>query len=368
VYRPGAEVMLKLSLGLRITNSRRNNLRAELELGAQVGRLLDADLAGWLRRHHPSFRVVADPGWVAVEADGPGRESGLETALRAVPFGAPDRVACVAGLLAERPDLPGERPDLPAERPDLAAGGCSATAYPVSMRSAGARPAHTGDGCDADADPTGIGRSALARIVRALATQQRRTVQDTAADWFGRYLDVVAVPVLDLRVRRGLGVEAHHQNTLVTLDPAGWPTAGWYRDSQGWYVSASRADEVRALVPGFGDGLPAVFDDALVDERVTYYLVVNNLFGVVGALGATGLADEGRLLRLLHARLVDLRRNLAAGGSPDPGLLDFLLSAPRLPCKANLATCVDGRDELVGDVASQSVYVTIPNPLAEAGP
>jgi siderophore synthetase component len=194
-----------------------------------------------------------------------------------------------------------------------------------------------------------------------------------AADWFDRYLDVIAVPVLDLRVRRGLGVEAHHQNTLISLDRDGWPTAGWYRDSQGWYVTASRADEVRALVPGFGDGVPAVFDEALVDERVSYYLVVNNLLGVIGALGAAGVADEARLLRRLRTRLAGLRGNLAAavgsraGGSSE-GILDALLSASRLPCKANFATCVDGRDELVGDVASQSVYVTIPNPLVEVGP
>ncbi|KOG47020.1 hypothetical protein ADK38_45915, partial [Streptomyces varsoviensis] len=32
VHRPGAPAMLKLSLGLRITNSRRENLRKELRL------------------------------------------------------------------------------------------------------------------------------------------------------------------------------------------------------------------------------------------------------------------------------------------------------------------------------------------------
>jgi siderophore synthetase component len=45
----------------------------------------------------------------------------------------------------------------------------------------------------------------------------------------------------------------------------------------------------------------------------------------------------------------------------------MLLDAATLPCKANLATCVDGRDELTAPVAAQSVYVEIPNPIAGRG-
>ncbi|MEU6813149.1 IucA/IucC family protein, partial [Streptomyces sp. NPDC046831] len=45
VLRPGSPWMLKLSLGLRITNSRRENLRKELHRGLEVHRLLEAGLA-----------------------------------------------------------------------------------------------------------------------------------------------------------------------------------------------------------------------------------------------------------------------------------------------------------------------------------
>jgi siderophore synthetase component len=40
-----------------------------------------------------------------------------------------------------------------------------------------------------------------------------------------------------------------------------------------------------------------------------------------------------------------------------------LLESPVLRCKANLLTRMHGLDELVGPVDTQSVYVTVANPL-----
>jgi siderophore synthetase component len=44
--------------------------------------------------------------------------------------------------------------------------------------------------------------------------------------------------------------------------------------------------------------------------------------------------------------------------------VDLLLNAQTLRCKANLRTRAQGLDELVGDLATQSVYVDIRNPFA----
>jgi siderophore synthetase component len=58
------------------------------------------------------------------------------------------------------------------------------------------------------------------------------------------------------------------------------------------------------------------------------------------------------------------RRFLAKAASAGPsGLPARLLETPVLRCKANLLTRLRGMDELVGPVDTQSVYVTIPNPL-----
>ncbi|MFD9870383.1 IucA/IucC family protein [Streptomyces niveus] len=318
VHRPDADVMLKLSLGMRITNSRRNNLRAEMRLGVRAARLLAAGPAERLRAEHPEFGILRDFGWVSAGVDGD-FETGLETAVRDNPFpGGRGDGLCVAGLVAERTG-PGD----------------------------GSPPAH---------------RALLSEAVARTARAHGVSTAEASARWLAAYLDVLAVPLIRLRAWYGIALEPHHQNTLVALDADGLPRAGWYRDSQGYYVAASHAAEVERLLPGAADGLDLVFDDAFVDERVAYYLGINNLLGLVGAFGALGLAGEGDLLRVLRARLERLR-------AAEPGakaLLDLLLDAPVLRCKANYLTCVDGLDELVGDVESQSVYVDLTNPLAEA--
>ncbi|TMR99883.1 IucA/IucC family protein [Nonomuraea basaltis] len=320
VHRADADVMLKLSLGMRITNSRRNNLRGELRLGVRAARLLGAGPGEWLRAEHPEFGILRDFAWVSAGADGP--ETGLETAIRDNPFrGGPNDGQgdgqCVAGLLAERTG-PGD----------------------------GTPPRHRA-----------LLSAATARAARAHGV----SLAEASARWLTRYLEVLAVPLIRLQSRYGIALEPHHQNTLVALDGDGLPRAGWYRDSQGYYVAASRAGELERLLPELADGLELVFDDDLVDERVAYYLGVNNLLGLVGAFGALGLADEGDLLRVLRAALERLR----AAEPGAKGLLDLLLDAPLLRCKGNFLTCVDGRDELVGDVRTQSVYIDLPNPLTE---
>lgn len=312
LWRPEAPFMLKLSLGMRITNSRRNNMRAELRLGVQASRLLMAGLERELGAAHPRFEVVKDPAWVAVDVPG-AAEAGFELALRENPIDATSRVACIAGLSAERPDR---------------------------------------------------GRSLLGDLIHRLGAEGAAGGPETAVEWFGRYVDAVAAPLLWLRARYGVVLEAHAQNTLVRLDRRGWPVGAAYRDSQGWYVAASRAAELRRLIPDFGDGVAAIFDDELVDGRLLYYLGVNNLLGLVGAMGAQGLAEERVLLACLRARLLELARRL----SPAPPPLRAMLESPALPCKANLLTCLDGRDELLGPVESQSVYVTVRNPLARLRP
>ena len=153
----------------------------------------------------------------------------------------------------------------------------------------------------------------------------------------------------------GLGLEAHQQNTLISLDPAGWPVGGWYRDNQGYYLSPTRAGTLHALLPDLGRDSDSTNPDDVIDERVTYYVGVNNLLGLIGALGSSGLADEVVLLRAAGAALERYR----------VGFVNTLLDAPTLPSKANLLTRIAGLDELVGPVETQSVYVRVPNPLWE---
>jgi siderophore synthetase component len=310
VWSPDAPCQLKLSLGLRITNSRRDNLRHELELGVRASRLVAAGLGDALRAHHPGFAVVRDHGWADLDGADPADPSGFAVALRDNPFAADTASVCVAGLVAPGP----------------------------------------------------YGRaSMLAALLHRQAAGSGEPVGLAALSWLRAYLDRVVGPLLWLRLEHGIALEAHHQNILVDLDGAGRPVGARYRDSQGWYAAASHHPALDRLVPGFAEGVLAVFDDALVDDRLTYYLVVNNVLGLVGALGSQGLADEELLLRAVREWVA----GLATAYPLTPPVLGRLLDAPTLPCKANLATSVDGRDELTGSVEQQSVYVDIPNPIAQ---
>ncbi|MFD0340800.1 IucA/IucC family protein [Streptomyces sp. NPDC127117] len=309
VHRPGAQVMLKLSLGVRITNSRRENLRKELHRGVEVHRLLRSGLATQWHAAHPGFDIVRDPAWLAVDAPDGRPVQGLDVMLRHNPFGPHDDAVCIAALTAPRP-LPGR---------------------------------------------TGM-HSRLAEIVLSLAAATGRTVGAVAAEWFLRYLDRVVGPVLWLDAHAGVALEAHQQNTLVLLGPEGWPIGGRYRDNQGYYFRESHRTALEQRLTGIGSVSDTFVSDEVTDERFAYYLGINNVLGLIGAFGAQHLADE----RVLIAAFRRFLGSVAALGSPLP---THLLEKTHLRCKANLLTRMHGLDELVGPVDTQSVYVTIANPL-----
>ncbi|QNE22395.1 siderophore synthetase [Kribbella qitaiheensis] len=115
VYHPDLPVMLKLSLGLRITNSRRESTPTELRRGLEINRLLDAAYNAGTATSHPRFTIVRDPAWVALDEGGP-TLTGLDVAVREVPS-AVDEYACLAGLVAPRPGRLSRLSDLAAADP-----------------------------------------------------------------------------------------------------------------------------------------------------------------------------------------------------------------------------------------------------------
>ncbi|MEU9347314.1 IucA/IucC family protein [Streptomyces sp. NPDC048278] len=322
VHRTGAPAMLKLSLGLRITNSRRENLRKELHRGVEVHRLLRTGLAKQWQAAHPAFDIVRDPAWLAVDGLDGRPVPGLDVVVRHNPFIPDDDVSCIAGLVTPRPL------DAPA---------------------ANGRPRPY--------------RSRLARAVSRLAERTGRPVGAVSAEWFLRYLEQVVRPVLWLDSEAGIALEAHQQNTLLLLDADGWPAGGRYRDNQGYYFRESRRADLDARLPGIGEHSDTFVSDEVTDERFAYYLGINNVLGLIGAFGSQRLADERLLLAAFRRFLTDAATGPARLRTSLPGRL---LDSPVLRCKANLLTRLHGLDELVGPVDTQSVYVTITNPLHSA--
>jgi len=317
VYRADSPLMLTLPLAPRTSGEYREGTRAQLRRGVEMHRILEAGLGDEMAAAHPGFDIVRDQAWLAVDLPHAANAStGLEVTLRENPFGPGDLVHCLAGLVAERPG----------------------------------------------ADP-----SMLACLIKGLAVRSRRRVHEVSREWFGRYLETVAEPILWLYAEHGIALDAHQRNTLVAVNAGGWPVGGRYRSDQGAYFAASRAERLSRWVPRAGQDSEAIVEDAVADERLGHQLGVENLMGLIGAFGSQRLADEMVLLDDLRSFLTRFARR--AGTVPQP--VTTLLEADTLRCAANLLTAIGGSGAEAGNGAAgsadRSVYIDIPNPLARIG-
>lgn len=312
LYNSSSAFMVKTSLNVKITNSVRTNKRPELERGVAISELLDTELGAQLRERFPDFRIVQDPAYLTLDI-GDDRESGFECVLRENPFRgeAATNVTPVVALCQDHP---------------------------------------TG----IDGGPM----SRLDRIIRTLADREGRTTAAVSKEWFRRYLSISVRPVLWLYLTHGVGVEAHQQNSVIRIEK-GYPDQFYYRDNQGYYFCESTYEDVDALLPGVGERADTICPDAITDERIRYYVILNNAFGLINAFGCAGLIDERRLLELLREEL----QRLKEFDRETSDLLEPLLTERSIPCKGNLLTRFHGMDELEASIENQSVYTEIDNPL-----
>lgn len=306
VYRRDLPFQLKLSLHVAITNNQRVNQLHELRKGAAVARLLDSPVGRRLAGEVPHLRVLRDPGYVAVRFDGELIE-GFSTTIRDNPFRGDERVAVMAALC--EPGLGGPSP----------------------LRRLAAEVAGPG-----------ASREALA---------------DAAAAWFDRYLELLLDAAVPAHDRHGLSLEVHLQNVGVELGEGAMPVGLFFRDNQGFFVRLGRAAEALHHAPGLADAGPCVLPEALVDDPIRYYLLVNNVLGVIQAIGADRLCDEAVLVRILDRRL-----RVAAAGD-DSGLVRDVIATLTWPAKGNLRMVLEDQDELLRPVEAPAPYVGVPNPI-----
>ncbi len=312
VYHPEATFMLKLSLNVKITNSMRTNLYKELERSVEVYQLLAGEIGKELGDRFPNFSIIRDPAFITLKIDGEPVE-GFATILRENPFLAnPNTDAtCLIALCQDAISSDGSR---------------------------------------------------LSQIIHQLAQQEGRSTDEVSLDWFRRYLKISLEPILWLYFTSGIAIEAHQQNSVLQLQD-GYPDRFFYRDNQGYYYRHSFYQQLDAILPGISQKSQTFCDDVVIDERIGYYLFINNLFGLINAFGVAGLVDEQLLLAELRTALAT-QSVLRQGCST---LLQNLLCQSHLRCKANLLTRFHDMDELVGSVSTQSVYVAIDNPLSDGG-
>lgn len=305
VYSVGQPWMLKFSLPVRITNSIRLNRRQELEAGVAMARLIDR--IGFPKRSD-NFRIIQDPAYITL--DMPGRsESGFEAILRENPFWG-DRgkgVITVAALTAD--PLPGED-------------------------------------------------SRLERIIHRHAMRSGESLSNACLIWFQHYLACAVNPLIQLYDDYGVALEAHQQNSLLDIS-AGYPSASYYRDNQGFYLSERYRSLLSGHVPEAETIASLYFPESEIRDRFAYYLIVNQVFSIISRMGHDGLCDESFLLRMLRTHLERCALKMTGAGR------DFarhVLDLPTISSKANLTTRLFDVDELQSQNAP-TLYRPMPNPL-----
>lgn len=319
VYSESSQYMLKLSIPVKITNSVRINLKSELGDSVWVSQLLRRC------RVEETFKelgILEDPACITVALPEM-EETGFEVIFRKNPF------------LGAGTKAPLGAPNSPLEEP-----------HAVTALTSDPLPGET--------------ESLLGHFVRKSAITLGLPLVEAALSWFEDYFSCVIEPALGIYDRWGIALEAHQQNSLVAFDEAGRPRRFYYRDIQGVALCESCRDELTRLVPQLEDQEKVFEPDSIVQNGLGYYLFFNHLFPVIHRLGLDGLCEEDTLLAIVRRRLVEMRpRHGGLGRS----IIDALLTSSELPCKANLLTRVEDRDELQAD-QELAVYSMMANPLA----
>lgn len=309
IHSSQTDWMLKFSLSLRLTNSRRIVEEHECRRGLSVHRLVKGKLGEALRKRCPTLTVLGEPAWFGLRDEDDRLMTDTIVSFRENPFRGKDSPsATVLGALCER------------------------------------HPGRT--------------ESHLSDLVRRIAQDEKKPVEDVARRWFERFLKTAIEPFIVAFSEFGLLFGAHQQNLVVGL-AGGWPNALYFRDCQGTGYVEEFLPKLRQFLPEAGQKGDHVFPAPAAAKLFGYYLIVNGAFATVAALAAAGLAKEDDLLAIFRRSL----EKLAAGPLADRTCVDYLLNAPTLGAKGNFLIALRNINENTEVTDPLAGYVELPNPL-----
>jgi siderophore synthetase component len=202
-------------------------------------------------------------------------------------------------------------------------------------------------------EPPFKGESPLWEGVRLAARSEEVEVNSLfIKKWLKQYLDNSLLPIVWLFLEYGISVEAHVQNTMVTIEK-GWPTHFYVRDLEGVSISREQALKHKLIGETIREDSPVLYTQAESWHRLKYYFFVNHLGHLIHTLAYYGKVDEVELWQVVREQLLgsDL-----FGKKENRIYLDDLVESCFLPAKANFISCFQKRGET-------PVYVKIRNPL-----
>lgn len=310
VYHEDCDWMFKFSLHVKITNSERINLYPELHRGYDITRLLKTEWGQGLQKDFPEIDFIVDPAFIAVRFNDK-VINGFNISIRRNPFKAEAQHKNVSLLAALCQDgILGEP-------------------------------------------------SRLNNIISTIAEQQAKPISQVAERWFKQYLHICIRPIVGMLNKYGLACEFHQQNVMVELDKNLFPAKLYFRDNQGFFFREGRQAAVSAAIPGIAEESQSIMNEAYLAPKYTYYLVTNNILGVVNAFGCQGLAEERRLLDLVYKEFKDLE------DSDETGLVSYILNSRSWDTKANYLTSLQNINEADVSMEYPAVFKDAPNPLSK---
>ncbi|KZL12663.1 N(2)-citryl-N(6)-acetyl-N(6)-hydroxylysine synthase [Pseudovibrio axinellae] len=306
-----APYMLKYSLSMRITNSKRVLARKEVERGVQMAELLSGDFGTQLGEEFPAVTILTEPGYVALRA--------------------PDGGAMEDSFVILRDNLFRKEEQ----------GGAIMLASLCEPRLAAPSP--------------------LGELICNRAVQTAQPPETVAKDWLTSFMQVAIMPLLEIRAKHGLLFGSHQQNMMVGLSD-GIPSHLYIRDCQGTGHLTTHHDNLASFLPEIGENAENVVPPELGDELLCYYVIVNNLLHTVSTLVFDGLIDERYAYDLIRKQL----KHAFKTTSGDPAFYEYLLTSPQLVSKGNYRTSLSGVNEASGDGSGQlAAFLKIDNPFLE---
>lgn len=306
IYAQASEFMYKFSLNVQVTNAERINMPKELYAGKEISELFKSSWGQKLTSEFPDFCFITDPAFITLTYNGQILH-GFSTTLRHNPFQTGKENVTPAASLCQ----------------------------------------------DGIADVPGR----LVNIINIYASKQERSPKQIAKKWFNRYLDILLDPLVKIYNTYGLAIEAHLQNIAVGLDHNGFPEKIYYRDNQGYFIRTHFSEHVKALVPGFGVKSECIISESYVAPKYTYYLLINNIFGFISTLGASGLISEDELLEDVYYRLKSLEK------IDDTGLVKYILESRSWEVKSNLLMGLNNLNEINMPLERPALFADYLNPF-----
>jgi siderophore synthetase component/RimJ/RimL family protein N-acetyltransferase len=308
VYSENSKWMYKFSLHVKITNSERINLYPELHRGHDISKLLKTDWGKNLQKDYPEIDFMVDPAFIAVKFNDK-IINGFNISIRRNPFQGEDKTKNVTLLAALCQDGIFGQP------------------------------------------------SRLQNIIVNTARNLDLSVEQVALDWFKQYLHICVRPIVGILNKYGLACEFHQQNVMIELDKKGFPAKIYFRDNQGFFFREGRKELVSNALPGIADESQSIIDEGSLAPKYTYYLVTNNILGVVNALGCNQLADERKLIDLVYRSFKELENE------DETGLVDYIINKRSWYTKGNLITSLQNINEADENLEYPAVFLDTPNPL-----